>query len=148
MLPLEIVTGKRSYLTIRLAENQMSEEDDVHVWSFEAFLDYRKTKHGAFEIQVLWTTGKETWEPLTWIGAQDHIVIVIYVKEHNLNYKSGWKRFKMFVNRDKKFIRMVQQINKTKSRNETKIKFGIEVPRNYQDAMRLDRLNTNTSWVE
>ena len=62
----------------------MSEEDDDHVYSFETILDHRKTKHGAYKIKVLWTTGEETWEPLTWIGAQDPITIVKYAKVHNL----------------------------------------------------------------
>ena len=84
---------------------------------------------------------------MTWIGAQDSISIAKYAKEHNLLDEAGWKRFKKLVNRDKKFIKMVQQINKAKSRNEAKIKFGIEVPRNYQDAMKLDRLDNNTLWA-
>ena len=43
---------------------------------------------------------------------------------------------------------MVQQINAAKTNNGPKIKFGIEVPRNYNDAMRLDRLNNNTMWQD
>ena len=31
---------------------------------------------------------------------------------------------------------------------ETKIKFGIEVPKNYKDALRLDQENGNTLWQD
>ena len=97
---------------------------------------------------VQWTTGEETWEPLTWIGGQDPITVAKYAKEHKLLDEAGWKRFKRFVDRDKKFIRMVQQINATKTNNGPMIKFSIEVPRNYNDALRLDRLNNNTMWQD
>ena len=86
---------------MNLVENQMSKEDDVHVWSFGAILDHRKTKQSAYKIQVLWTTGEETWEPLTWIGAQDPITIAKYAKEHNLLDEAGWKRLKKLVYKDK-----------------------------------------------
>ena len=133
---------------LNLVEAQVSEEEDDHAWSFEAILDHRQKKHGIFEILVLWTTGEETWEPLTWIGSQDPITIAKYAKEHGLLDQAGWKRYKRYVDKDKKFIRMVQQIHAVKSRSEPKIKFGVEVPRNYNDAMRLDRLNNNNLWTK
>ena len=85
---------------------------------------------------------------MTWIGGQDPITVAKYAKEHKLLDEAGWKRYKRFVDKDKKFIRMVQQISAAKSSNQTKIKFGIEVPRHYNDAMRLDRLNNNTMWQD
>ena len=133
---------------LNLVENQISEDDNDHAWSFEAILDHRRKKRGAYEILVEWTTGEKTWEPLTWIGGQDPITVAKYAKEHKLLNEAGWKRYKRFVDKDKKFIRMVQQINAAKSSNQPKIKFGIEVPRNYNDAMRLDRLNNNTMWQD
>lgn len=35
-------------------ENLLSEDDNDHAWSFEAILDHRKKKRGAYEILVQW----------------------------------------------------------------------------------------------
>ena len=78
------------------------------MWSYEAILDHRKKKCGVLDILVLWTTGEETLEPLTWIGAQDPITVAKYAKDHKLLDEAGWKRYKRFVDKDMKFIRMVQ----------------------------------------
>ena len=73
--------------------------------------------------------GGETWEPLTWTEAQDPITVAKDAKEHKLLKKAGLKRFKKFVNKDKKFIKMVQQINATKTRNEPTINFELVFPK-------------------
>ena len=115
---------------LNLVENSLSENPDDHAWTFEEILDHRKKARGAYDILVKWTTGEETWEPLTWIGQQDPITVAKYAKACNLLDENGWKRYKRFVDKDKRFIRIVQQINKVKASNEPKIKFVIEVPRN------------------
>jgi hypothetical protein len=51
------------------------------------------------------------------------------------------------VNQEKRFIRMLKQADATKSSSPT-MKFGIEVPRNYKDALRIDAINNNKLWQE
>jgi len=133
---------------LNLVEAQLDESEEEQAWAFEAILDHRKNKKGKYEILVLWTTGEQTWEALAWIGEQDPITVALYGKENNLLGKTGWKRFRRMVNQEKKFIRMLTQINKAKSSNEPKMKFGIEVPRNFKDAIRIDELNNNKLWQE
>jgi hypothetical protein len=127
-------------------ETQLEDDNDAQAWSFKTILDHRKQK-GKWEILVLWTTGEESWEDLSWIGAQDPITIAKYAKAHSLLNKPGWKQFKKMVNQEKMFSRMLKQANATKSSAPT-MKFGIEVPRNYKDALRIDAINNNKLWQE
>ena len=94
-----------------------------------------------------WTTGEESWEDLNWIASQDPITIATYAQAHNLLEDPGWKRFKRYVDQGKKFIRMVKQANATKTdKKSINVKFGVEVPRNFKDAIRLDGVNGNKLW--
>ena len=81
--------------------------DEEQTWSFETILNHRKV-NGKWEIQVLWTTGEETWEPLNWLADQDPISIAMYAKENDLFKKPGWKCFKQFENQDRKYIRTMR----------------------------------------
>ena len=51
------------------------------------------------------------------------------------------------MNQDKKYIRAMHKVFAAKKK-ETKIKFSIEVPKNYKDALRLDQQNGNTLWQD
>ena len=130
-----------------LVEAQLDQDEGKQTWTFESILDHRKTKKGGNEILILWTTGEESWESLSWIADQDPITIAEYAKANLLLGKSGWKRFRKYVNQGNKFIRMVKQANATKT-NSMKVKFGVEVPRHYKDALRLDEANGNKLWQE
>src|SRR5688572_32283249 len=71
----------------------------------------------------------------------------MYAVDQELLNRTGWRRYQKYVNRDKKYIRSMKRIFAAK-KNETKIKFGIEVPRGYKDALRLDEQNGNTLWQD
>lgn len=49
---------------------------------------------------------------------------------------------------DKHFIRMLKRANAAKMSKGPNMKFGIEVPKNFKDALRLDRVNGNRLWQE
>jgi len=57
----------------------------------------------------------------------------------------GWKRFKRL---EKEFVRMLRQAFKAKQRNAIKYKFGIGIPRNFREAVELDKENSNTLWQD
>ena len=107
-----------------LVETQLENDNDAQAWSFETILDHRK-QNGKWEILVLWTTGEETWEDLSWIGAQDPITVAMYAKAHNLLNKPGWKCFKRMVDQEKRYIRMMKRACVAKVNNGTHMKFSI-----------------------
>src|SRR5687768_2384320 len=59
--------------------------------------------------------------------------------------KPGWKQFKHYVANKKRYIMAIKQAHKIKA-NAVQIKFGIEIPRGFEDALRLDKQNGNELW--
>mgnify|MGYP007080217858 CR=1 FL=1 len=50
--------------------------------------------------------------------------------------------------REKKFARMLRQAFKAKQKNAMKCKFGIGIPRNFREAVGLDKENGNAIWQD
>ena len=99
------------------------------------------------EVEVDWSDGPKTWEPLAAMALQDPVTCAKYSKDNDLPEIPGWRRFKSYVKRDKKFIRMLRQValcKVTQSKEGAVYKFGVRVLRNYREALALDALNGNT----
>ena len=58
----------------------------------------------------------------------------------------GGKGFKHIAKREKKFTRMVYQAKLRSYNTAPRYKYGFEVPRTYEQALRLDKRNGNTLW--
>ena len=74
---------------VNLVENQFQEDEEQQIWSFEDVIDHRKGSDGKYQVLIRWTTGEETWEPLTWIAKQDPITLAKYAKNNNLLNEPG-----------------------------------------------------------
>ncbi len=105
-------------------------------------------KGDRFNVQVEWENGEITYEPLRTIAADDPVACAIYARDNNLLDTPGWKRFKRTAMRSKKMLRMINQSKMKSFRTSKKYMYGYEVPRDYKDAMRLDKLNGNLKWTE
>ena len=110
--------------------------------------DHEKSKHGSYQVKVKWSTGEETWEPLRIMAVDDPVTCAKYAKDNDLLDTPGWKRFKPLAKRTKKFIRMLTQAFLPKRKNAVKYKFGVRIPRNYKEAIELDKQNGNTLWQD
>ena len=102
----------------------------------------------SYNVMVEWENGEVTSEPLTVIAADDPVTCAIYAREHNLLELPGWKRFKPIARCEKKFVRMVNQAKLKSYRTAPRYKYGFEVARDYNHAMRLDAKNGNTKWYD
>ncbi len=131
---------------MELINNEMDKEPEDQVWTFEDILDHRKIKGNKWEVFIKWTTGEQTWEPLEWIAPQYPVSFAKYAEQNNLLHEPGWKRFRRYLGVGKRYIRQMEQVHAAcaEKLKETRIKFGVEVPRNYKDALRIDKLNGNT----
>ena len=99
-------------------------------------------------VEVKWENGETTQEPLNVIAADAPVACAIYAKKKNLLNQPGWRRFKRIAKQQGKVFR---EANKTKIRQYFKPKFkcGIEVPRDYNHAMELDKNYPDTNpWQE
>jgi len=134
------------------------EKDDVELgeWRFKSITAHEgplsasdKSYRGSrYNVLVNWESGESTYEPLHIIAADDPVSCALYAKKNGLLDTEGWKRFKGIAKRQKKLNRLLNQA-KLQSFNRCKVyKFGVEVPRNHDHAMELDRINGNTKWLD
>ncbi|KAL7570791.1 hypothetical protein ACA910_014420 [Epithemia clementina (nom. ined.)] len=105
-------------------------------------------KGSNYNVLVEWDTGETTYEPLSIIAKDDPVTCAVYAKENNLLDEKGWRRFKRFVKTHKRLIRNVKRNKIKHSRHNIKYMFGYQIPRDYEEAMELDRKNGNTKWKE
>jgi hypothetical protein len=82
------------------------------------------------------------------IAKDDPVTCAKYARDNGLLYLPGWKRFKSLAKREKTFFRMVNQAKLRSFHTAPRYKYGFEVPRDYNHAMRLDACNGNNKWEE
>ena len=129
-------------------ETQTSSDPNEKIWTFEEVLDHRKSENGKYQVLIKWSTGEETWEPLSWMGRQDPITVARYAAENDLLNTTQWKRFRPQVSvSQRRFIRILSAYAGS-TKGQRKMKFGVDIPRNYRDALELDRRNGNTLWQD
>lgn len=139
-------------------ENQLSSGDPDEVYTFQEIIGHRGPlrkgrdndyKGSMWNVQVLWTNGDVTFEPLHIIGKDAPIIVAQYARQHNLYELPGWKRFKYLATRSNKiFIRMLRQVHLQRQNNAIKYQYGYRVPRSEYEALELDKSAGNTKWYD
>ena len=105
-------------------------------------------KGSKYNVMVEWESGEVTYEPLTLISKDDPITCAVYAKKHDLLDTIGWKHLKRYAKTSKRLIRAVKQSRIRQVRASARYQHGFQVPRDYNDAMRLDNENGNTHWQD
>ena len=105
-------------------------------------------KGSKYNVMVEWESGEVTNEPLTLISKDDPITCAVYAKKHDLLDTTGWKHLKRYAKTSKRLIRAVKQSRICQVRASARYQHGFQVPRDYNDAMRLDKENGNTHWQD
>ena len=105
-------------------------------------------KGSKYNVMVEWESGEITYEPLALISKDDPITCAVYAKKHDLLDTTGWKHLKRYAKTSKRFIRAVKQSRIRQVRASARYQHGFQVPRDYNDAMRLDKENGNTHWQD
>lgn len=140
----------------KLLEYISKDEDSDVVWKFRRITshqgplkpDHHDYKGSSYNVMVEWENGEITAEPLHLIAADDPVTCALYAKDNNLLETPGWKRFRNLAKRQKKFTRLVNQAKLRSYNTAPRFKYGFEIPRNYEHAMRLDERNKNTRWKD
>ena len=102
---------------------------------------------------MLWLNGSLggggfTYEPLTLISKDDPIACAVYAKKHDLLDTTGWKHLKRYAKTSKRLIKAFKQSRISLVRASARYQHGFQVPKDYNDAMRLDKENGNTHWQD
>ena len=105
-------------------------------------------KGSKYNVMVEWESGEVTYEPLTLISKDDPITCAVYAKKHDLLDTTGWKHLKRYAKTYKRLIRAVKQSRIRQVRASVRYQHGFQVPKDYNDAMRLDKENGNTHWQD
>jgi hypothetical protein len=85
-------------------------------------------------------------EPLSVIAADNPVTCAVYAREHDLLDIEGWRRFWNLAKREKHFLRLVKQAKMKSYCQSPKYNFGYRIPKDYEEALKLDELNQNTKW--
>ena len=105
-------------------------------------------KGSKYNVMVEWESGEVTYEPLTLISKDDPITCAAYAKKHDLHDTTGWKHLKRYTKTSKRLIRAVKQSRIRQVRASARYQHGFQVPKDYNDAIRLDKENSNTHWQD
>ena len=105
-------------------------------------------KGSKYNVMVEWDSDEVTYEPLTVISKDDPITCAVYAKKHDLLDTTGWKHLKRYAKTSKRLIRAVKQSSIRQVRASARYQHGFQVPKDYNDAIRLDKENCNTHWQD
>ena len=105
-------------------------------------------KGSKYNVIVEWESGEVTYEPLTLISKDDPITCAVYAKKHDLLDTTGWNHPKRYAKISKRLIRAVKQSWICQVRASARYQHGFQVPKDYNDAIRLDKENSNTHWQD
>ena len=122
-------------------------DDGDGLSSFKQILNHRKMGR-KWEVRVFWDTGETTWEPLSEMRLADMITLTKYAHENDLINKDGWKWAKTKTKNPKKDIRMAKIFKSQSIDPGPKYKFGVCVPRDRDEAIAIDKANSNTLWQD
>ena len=135
---------------------QHIEKDAEIVWSFKRISAHEgplqrthpSYKGSKYNVQVEWENGEISFEPLDIIAKDDPMTCAIYGRDNKLLDLPGWKRFKTLAKREKKMLRMVNQAKLRSYNHAPKYKFGFLIPKDYEQAVKLDAKNRNSRWTD
>ena len=105
-------------------------------------------KGSNYNVMVEWESGEVTYEPLALISKDDPITCAVYAKKHDLLDTTGWEHLKRHAKISKRLIRAVKQSWIRQVRASARYQHDFQVPKDYNDAIRLDKENSNTHWQD
>ena len=108
----------------------------------------RTSARGGWQVSVEWASGQITWNDLTTTFEGDPVTVAMYAQKNKLLNTDGWKRCKRYVRNAKTLGRAINQVRLKNYRNRPKYKYGHQVPRDHDEAMRIDEKNGNDKWLQ
>ena len=105
-------------------------------------------KGSKYNVMVEWEPGEVTYEPLTLISKEDPINCAVYAKKRDLLDTTGWNHPKRHAKISKRPIRAVKQSRIHQVRASARYQHGFQVPKDFNDALSLDKENGNTHWQD
>ena len=105
-------------------------------------------KGSKYNVMVEWEPGEVTYEPLTLISKEDPINCAVYAKKRDLLNTTGWNHPKRHAKISKRPIRAVKQSRIHQVRASARYQHDFQVSKDFNDAISLDKENSNTHWQD
>ena len=125
-----------------------ADKDDMY--KINGIKNHRKAPGGPTKWEVLleWASGEVEWLPLSQVINDDFVTVCLYATKNKLLETPGWKRCKRVDRNPKMMARMIHQANLKNFRRKPVYKYGVQVPRNHEEAVFIDEKNGNTKWQD
>ena len=105
--------------------------------------------HGSsYNVLVAWDDGMQMGELLNMMAKQDPVTLARYAHDHDLLNKPGWKFLRQTAKRNRFVNVIMNAIKRRGMANQVQYKFGVCIPRTYNEAIMLDKENGNTLWQD
>ena len=124
--------------------------DKDNYFHIDGILGHRKNHESGRGHQVLiqWGDGTSTWNDLGTTFQDDPITVSLYAQKNGLLDTPGWKDCKRYVKNEKKLARMINQARLKVNRTKPVYKYGYQIPRNHNEAVKIDKKYGNTKWQD
>ena len=103
---------------------------------------------GSYQLLVELASEETTWVNWKIIFDNDPESVSLYTKRNGLLRTPGWKNCKRFIRNSKALARMANQAKLRNHQMRPKYNYGVQVPRNHDEAVWIDNKNSNTSWQD
>jgi hypothetical protein len=118
-------------------------KDDMYVFSKNGNRHYRKTTKG-WKLCVKWRDGSTSWVRLADLKESFPIELAEFAVAQGIHDEAAFAWWVPYVLARRK--RLVSAV--TKRYHKRTHKYGLEVPKNYDDCIRIDTANGNTLWQD
>ena len=127
------------------------QDGDTDEWHFTTIINHQgplkphdsNYKGSSWNVHIKWENGETTWEPLSLIARSDPVTCAVYAKNNSLLHLPAWTRSRHLAKRKNRLSMMANQTKLKSFRNRPVFKFGVQIPRDHQHAMELDKANGN-----
>jgi hypothetical protein len=153
LMPLDASTKTeqlRAYhARLDIINDAFSEDPTRSDWQAEFIERYiaRVQEDGSKDIvfKVQWIGGEKSWVKMDTLRTHDPFLVVRYGLRNKLTEKPGWEWVNPYLNSNVEISNMIRAY---KVSTEIAYKFGVQVPRNTKESMKLDMENGNHLWEE
>ena len=125
---------------------KMNKDGDTY-WSFEEILDHKKCKQrnsGGWQLLIRWSNGEETWQTLNSIRSDSPLDVAKYARDHQLLDIKEFKWCNKILKRERRYV----CLSKLRKGDGKRFKFGIKIPKTVEEALAIDKENSNTLWQD
>ena len=123
--------------------------EDKYVTSHNGNRHYRKTTKG-WELCGLWKDGSTSWARLADLKESNPIEVAEFAVANDLHEEAAfaWWVPRVLAKRNRIMSAVNRRYSKNRSYHKRSHKYGIEVPKTFDDCVRLDQQNGNTLWQD